>query len=137
MEKECLVDETKCKTWEECLEWADTSLRDRNRMKVEDEGDEKWRAYLMHPLYVCKKILWKEGSEAWGRLSKDAWSYVNDLEEKGVDVYALNADYWGEWVSDHERDYMREAYDGSEFRDIVRDVAEELADDLGIEVDEG
>jgi hypothetical protein len=39
MEKEYLVDEAKCKTWEECLEWADTSLRDRNRMKVEDDRD--------------------------------------------------------------------------------------------------
>lgn len=71
-----------CKTWKDCLRWADASLRDRNRMNVEDEGDEKWRVYLMHPLYVHKKILWKEGSEVWDGLSKDAWSYVNDLEEK-------------------------------------------------------
>lgn len=40
-------------------------------------------------------------------------------------------------IPNTRKDKKREAYDGSEFRDIVRDVAEELADDLGIEVDEG
>lgn len=56
-------------------------------------------------------------------------------KKKGVDVYALNADYWGEWVGDHEREYMQEAYDGNEFKHIVRDVAEDLALDREIKIE--
>lgn len=143
MDKKFQLDGKNCETWEECKEWARKLLSDRFYLRLDEEPDDHYIAYLINPRNLARRIHWHDGSEAWGKLAMDGWAYVRTLPE--IEGYRFDktewwlnetGQYWLRWIGDHEDEYLAEAYKGAEFEQIVYDVAKALADDLGIKADE-
>ena len=123
-----------CKTWEECKEWAKMRLESRNALELEEEPDDHHPAYLKDPNSPYKKIRWQDGSEAWDKLAMDGWAYVNKLPETEEDPFG-GSEAWSIWIDRHEKEYLADAYKGSEFDEIVLGVAREKAYRLNIMAD--